>query len=89
MIFGEPRDIVVERIKPGGGEDARLPHRPAKHAPRAPGLRDVVVAAGEHAADRAAEAFRQRDRNEIEGRRELGKRPPLAAAALNRRAPSR
>ena len=58
VVFREPRHIVVERVQPGGGEDARLPHRAAEHAAYAHGARNPCCVAGENAADRAAEPLR-------------------------------
>src|SRR6185437_5345358 len=70
VILAEPAEIMVERVESGGGEDARLAQRAAEHAPRPRRARDVALLPGEKAADRAAEPLRQRDRDEIEGRRE-------------------
>src|SRR5262249_14033792 len=72
-ILGERRDMVVERIEAGGGEDARLPHRTAEYPAGLHGAGDVGGAAGDDAADRAAEALRQCDRCEIERPRQFGK----------------
>src|SRR5438067_2298380 len=47
-----------ERVQPGGGEDARLPHRAAEHAAYAHGARNLCCVAGEDTADRAAEPLR-------------------------------
>src|SRR5438045_3395674 len=58
VVFREPRHIVVECVEPGGGEDARLPHRAAEHAAYAHGARNPCCVAGENAADRAAEPLR-------------------------------
>ena len=67
VIFGKPLKIMVERPEPGGCKDARLAHRAAEHAPCANRPGNVPAASGDHAADRATQPFRQRDRNEIEG----------------------
>ena len=31
VILGEPRDVVLERVQAGGGEDAGLAHAAAEH----------------------------------------------------------
>ena len=40
VVFAEPRDIAVERVETGGGEDSRLPHRPAEAPARGDRLGD-------------------------------------------------
>ena len=82
VVFREPRHIVVERVQPGGGEDARLPHRAAEHAAYAHGTRDPCFVAGEDAADGAAAPLRQRDRHEIEGPRQFGQAEPACGSGV-------
>ncbi len=76
MVLGKPVEIMVERLEPGGGEDARLSHRATKHPAGAMGPRDVVGAARKNTADRAAQPLRQRDRDQIKGCGEFGEAMP-------------
>ena len=54
VILGEAREIMVERVKAGGGQDAGLAHRSAKHAACPPGANDPRVTPGYQAANRTA-----------------------------------
>src|SRR5216683_360044 len=74
MILWQPRQIVLERVEPRGGDDAGLAQRAAEHAPRAHSALDIGHPPGDDAADRAAEPLRQGDGNEVERRRQLDKR---------------
>jgi len=58
VILDEPREIVVEGVEAGGGENARLPHRAAEHPPSPPGPHDPGVTAGDQAPDRTSEPLR-------------------------------
>ena len=44
VILGQARDVVIERVERGGGEEANLPHRPAEHAAGPDGARDDAPA---------------------------------------------
>ena len=90
VIVGQAFDVVGERVRPRGREDARLAHRAAGHAPVPMGALDEVLRAGEHRAGRGAETLAERQRDEVESARQAT-RPasPLATAALRIRAPSR
>ena len=57
VIVGEAVDVMVERVDAGRGADAGLPHRAAEALLPAPDLVDEVARAGDHAADRRAEAL--------------------------------
>ena len=65
--LGEARDVVVERMEPGGGEDAGLAHGAADALLPLPGGLDEFGGAGEHGADRAAQTLAEVHPNGIEG----------------------
>ena len=75
VIVRQPSHVMVERVEAGGREDAGLPHRAAEHAPVRACARAISAARpGEQRAARRAEPLRQRDRDEVERRREHGGR---------------
>ena len=39
VVVGEPLDVVLERVQPGGGEHAGLAHAAAEHLAEAVGAR--------------------------------------------------
>ena len=57
VIVGEAVDVMVERVDAGRGADAGLPHRSAEPLLPAPDVVDESARAGNHAADRRAEAL--------------------------------
>ena len=90
VILGQPRDVVLERVEAGGGEDAGLAHAAAEHLAPAVRAVDERLRAREQRADRRAEPLGQADADGVERRRQLAARDmPVAIAAFKRRAPSR
>src|SRR3954468_11428547 len=57
VVLGQARDVMLERVEPGGGDDARLAHGAAEHLLPAPRLLDEGRRAGQARADRGAEAL--------------------------------
>ena len=83
VILGEALAVMVDAVQGGGGEEAGLAHRAAEHAALPRRRDDQVARAGEERAAGRAEAFRERDRDQVERRRELG----LGDAARDARVP--
>ena len=82
--------MMVDAVQRRRGEEAGLAHRAAEHAamPRRRG--DESARAGQQRAARGAQPLRERDRDQIERRRQLAPRDrPLATLAFHSRAPSR
>ena len=77
VVVGQPLDVVVERVQAGRGDHARLAHRAAPHLLVAPRLGDQLRRAGQHGADRRAEALGQVDPGGVEA---VGVRARLHAA---------
>jgi hypothetical protein len=63
VVLGEPVDVVVEGVEPGGGQDADLPHPAAHPLAPDPRFRDRLVRADHQRPDRGAEALAQADRH--------------------------
>ena len=59
MILGEPSDVVLQRVEPGGGEHASLAHATADHLAQAPRLADECLATAEHRPHRRTEPLGQ------------------------------
>ena len=74
VVLGEPRDVVIERVKTAGGGDAALTEGAAEALLPAPGGIDESGVAGEHGADRRAQSFGEIEPDAIEGRRHGGRR---------------
>ncbi len=66
VVFGEPLDVVFERIEARRREHAGLAHAAAQHLARAARAFDERLAAHEHRSDRRPQSFRKADRDRIE-----------------------
>ena len=76
VVLGEARDVVLERVEAGGGEDAGLAHAAAEHLATPVRRVDERLGAGDERADRRAEPLRQADAHGVERRGQLGERHP-------------
>ena len=90
VVVGEPLDVVVERVQPGRGEDADLPHPAAHPLAPDPGLGDRRRRCPTHQrADRRAEPLGQADRQHVGTAPYSASGMPVATWAFQIRAPSR
>ena len=89
VVFAEPRQVVVERIEAGGGENARLPHRAAEHPPSAPSAHNSGVLPAIRLPTGQPSPFDNATETRSNGAASSARLRPVAAAALNSRAPSR
>ncbi len=90
VVVREALDVVLERVEPGGGDDAGLAHRASEHVLEAPGLRLALGRGCENGAEGAAEALREAERHRVELAPEVSAAgTPLATDAFMSRAPSR
>ena len=91
VVVGEPLDVVVERVEPGGRDDPGLAHRAAEAVLLDPRAAISSARAGDQRAERAAEPLREAERDGVgEAPRsraggDAGARRPRSAS----RAPSR
>ena len=69
VIVRKAIDMMVERVDAGGGADAGLAHRAAEPLLPAPDLVDEIARAGDHGADRRAQALGEIDPGRIPARR--------------------
>ena len=70
---GQALDVMVERIETGRGDDSRLAHGATEQVLEAPRLLHAATVAGNHGAERAAEALRQAERDRVELASVLGR----------------
>ena len=68
VVIRQPIDMMVERMKAGGGANAGLSHRTAEALLPAPDLVDEIAGARDHAADRRAESLGEIDPGRIPSR---------------------
>src|SRR5207249_4670563 len=66
VVVGEPLDVVLERVDPGGRDDAGLPHGAAEEVLQPARLRRQLGRTGDKRAERAAEALRETERDRVE-----------------------
>ena len=83
MVVAQARQMVLEPVQGGGGEDADLAHRPAEHAAVAQRPGDELARAGEQRPARRAQPLGERHRDHVEGRGE----PVDAETGRDRRIP--
>ena len=74
VIVGKTIDVMVERVRGGRREDARLPQRAAEKVLALPGALDQRRGARENGTRGAAEAFRKADGDRIGEARPLRRR---------------
>ena len=65
VIFLQPREIVVERVETGGGQESRLPHSAAEALAQAPSAIDLFLGSGETGSDRCPEPFGETDGDRV------------------------
>ena len=66
VVVGEALDVVIERDRPGRGDDPRLAHRTAEEMLVPAGLRHRAPSIRRERAQRAAEALREAERHRVE-----------------------
>jgi len=66
VVDDQPFDMVVERVKPCGGNHTRLAHGTAEPGLPDPGLRNEIPRTAQYASDRATESFRQIEPSAVE-----------------------
>ena len=88
VVLGQAVDVVLQRVDPGGRDDARLAHRAAEALLEDPGLLDERARARQHGADRRAEALGQVEPHAVERRarrRAPASRSPPPRSSAGRR----
>ena len=71
VVVGEPVDVVIERIQPGGSNDAGLAHRTAEAVLLHARSNHQVPGAGDEGAERTAEPLGKAERRGVEPARDL------------------
>ncbi len=66
MVFGQPLDVVLERIQAGRGKYAGLTHAAAQHLAPAQRLFDEFLTAAQQRTNRRAQALGQADGDAVE-----------------------
>ena len=66
MIFGQPLNVVFQRIERRGGEDAGLAHAPPEQLAQPARLADRLGGAGQRRAHRRAQTLGKTDRDRVE-----------------------
>jgi len=59
VVFRKPVNVVLDRVQPGGREDAGLPHCAAPPLLEAPGVVDELLGPGQEATDGGTQALAQ------------------------------
>ena len=89
VVFGQPVDVMLQRVERAGGDDAGLAHAAAEGFAVATGIANQIRRAAERRADRGTETLREADAHRVEVLGPVASEMPLATTALNSRAPSR
>ena len=66
VVFGQPIDVVLQRVQGCGGQDAGLPHAAAEQLAVPPGLLHQVLGPGQRRADRGAQPLAEADAHGVE-----------------------
>ena len=89
VVLGQPGEMVVQRVRSPGREDAGLPPPTAQPLAPDPSQGDLLRAADQHRPDRGAQALGEADAHGVEQPAVLGRPTPGGHVRVPQPAPSR